>query len=419
MRVPLSKPDIGDREIEYVIGVLKSGKLCLGPRLVEFEERFARYVGRRYAVATSSGTAALHLCVRALGIGPRDEVITTSFSFVASANCLLFERALPSFVDIDGATLNIDPREIQTFLEHRCEIRKGVLIDRQTRRSVRAFLPVHVFGLPCDMRPILDLAHQYGVFVIEDACEALGAEYRGTRVGALGDVAVFGFYPNKQITTGEGGMLVTDDEKIARLCRSMRNQGRDEDSGWLRHVRLGYNYRLSDLHCALGLAQLERIDELLRARERVAAAYNRTLTGNKLIALPVTPPYAKRSWFVYVIQIKGPSPESLRNRLVSELRRRGIGCQVYFPPIHCQPYFRRNGLFPSRPLSITESASDRCLALPFFSQATAEEVAHVSEVLHQTLEVEAASIVPATHKAAAHAVGRHPETMKTTPPPPS
>jgi perosamine synthetase len=234
------------------------------------------------------------------------------------------------------------------------------------------------------------------VFVIEDACEALGAEYRGIRVGALGDAAVFGFYPNKQMTTGEGGMLVTDDEQIARLCRSMRNQGRDDDSGWLRHVRLGYNYRLSDLHCALGLAQLERIDELLRARASVAAAYNLALAGNSLIALPATPSYAKRSWFVYVIQTKGPAPKSLRDRLVSELRRRGIGCQVYFPPIHRQPYLRENKLMQSGPLPVTESASDRCLALPFFSRMTAEEVAYVVEVLHQTLEEETASIVPTT-----------------------
>lgn len=388
MRVPLSRPDIGERELEYVMQTLKSGELSLGPRLREFEEQFARYVGARYAVATNSGTSALHLCVRALGIGSGDEVITTSFSFVASANCLLYEGAAPSFVDIDEVTFGIDADEIRKFLEYRCEFQKGALVDRRTGRTVKAILPVHVFGLPCDMDPILDVAREYGLFVIEDACEALGAEYRGVQVGALGDVGVFGFYPNKQITTGEGGMVVTNDEQIALLCRSMRNQGRDEDSGWLQHVRLGYNYRLSDLHCALGLAQLERIDELLRARESVAAAYNDVLSENALLRLPHTPAYAKRSWFAYVIQIEGPSPKPVRDRLVRELRHRRIGCQVYFPPIHRQPYFRKTGVTLPDALPITESASDRCLALPFFSRLAPEDVMYVGEVLNQTLERE-------------------------------
>ncbi len=396
MNIPLSKPDISELEIEYVTRVLRGGELSLGPRLREFEEKFAAYAGTRYAVATSSGTAALHLCVRALGIGPEDEVITSSFSFVASANCLLYERALPYFVDIDSQSLNIDPSEIRKFLQDRCTThgRKGALIDKQTGRTVKAILPIHVFGLPCDMDPILELAREYDLHILEDACEAMGAQYRGRRVGTFGDAGVFAFYPNKQMTTGEGGMVVTNDERIAELCRSLRNQGRDADSGWLHHVRLGFNYRLSDLHCALGLAQLERIGELLCAREMVAAVYNRALAGNPLLKLPTEPREVKRGWFVYVIQLLGPSPRRLRDRVLLELRKQGVGCQVYFPAIHRQPYFRRYDGSTSRPLPRTESASDRCLALPFFSGLTEEQIAYVCDVLLRTLEMQTATRVP-------------------------
>lgn len=387
MLVPLSKPDITQREIELVVSVLKSGQLSLGPRVVEFEEQFASFVGARHAIATSSGTAALHLCVRGFGIGSEEEVLTTSFSFVASANCLLYERALPIFLDIDPQTLNIDPREIERFLEQRC-LRNGHggrLIDKLTGRTVKAILPVHVFGLPCDMGCILPLARDYGLDVLEDACEALGAECNGRRVGTFGRAACFAFYPNKQVTTGEGGMIVTNDHSLAKLCRSLRNQGRDEGCSWLRHQRLGYNYRLSDVHCALGLAQLERVDDLLSARETVAAAYHRGLARLPGVVLPFTPPGLKRSWFVYVIRLDGKFDKRLRDNVMTQLRERGIGCQAYFPPIHRQPYYRQFSASCFGSLPHTVAASHQCLALPFFSGAAEPQVRYVCEALAEIL----------------------------------
>lgn len=387
MKIPLSKPDIGEREIELVTRVLRSGQLSLGPVVAEFEEKFAAYVGTRYAVATSSGTAALHLAVEALGIGAGDEVLTTSFSFVASANCLLYAGAVPSFVDIDSVTLNLDHQLLREAIsrDYVWDRAKSRLVNRQSGRLLKAILPVHVFGLPCEMEPILELAEVFNLKVIEDACEALGANYGGRRVGTFGDAAAFAFYPNKQMTTGEGGMLVTDDPSIAKTCRSLRNQGRDEDSSWLRHIRLGYNYRLSDLHCALGLAQLERIDELLSARARVAAAYSRGLGDIPQVSLPCEMADATRSWFVYVISLQGSTGPALRDRLLEGLRERGIACQAYFPAIHRQPYFEEIGLAPQRALPLTESASERCLALPFFPSMTSEEVSEVCLAVRETL----------------------------------
>lgn len=388
MRIPLSRPDIGEREIEYVTRVLRSGQLSLGPCVAEFEEKFAAYAGMRYAVATNSETSALHLGVKALGIGPEDDVLTSAFSFVASVNCILYEHASPVFVDIDPVTLNLDPGAMQRTIarDYVWDARKGRLVNRRSGHTLKAILPVHVFGAPCEMAPILEVAHEYGLRVLEDACEALGAEYRGRRVGTFGDAAVFAFYPNKQITCAEGGMLVTDDAQVASLCRSLRNQGRDEDSAWLRHVRLGYNYRLSDLHCALGLAQLERIEELLAARERVAAAYSRGLSGIRYLKLPSDFPDTKRSWFVYVVQLPGRLGKSRRDVLMSALRERGIASQAYFPAIHLQPFFQTQDVASESPLSHTESASDRCLALPFFSTMTEEQVTEVCSAIREILD---------------------------------
>lgn len=387
MRIPLSRPEIGEREIEYVTRALRSGCLSLGPRIAEFEERFAAYVGTRYAVATNSGTSALHLCVKALGIGPEDEVLTTSFSFVASANCLLYERAVPVFVDIDPATLNMDADELEKWISRHCTWERvhGRLMNRRSGRVVKAILPVHIFGLPCDMAPILEIANSFKLLVLEDACEALGADYGGRRVGTFGEAAAFAFYPNKQMTTAEGGMVVTNDARTAATCRSLRNQGRDDESGWLRHTRLGYNYRLSDLHCALGLAQLERIEELLSARTHVAAAYSRALAGISQITLPQDSPGRIRSWFVYVIQLRGNLVAEERDRLMAGLRARGIACQAYFPPIHTQPYFREFALTSQGSLPHTESAAAQCLALPFFTSMTESQVAEVSGAVRQIL----------------------------------
>jgi perosamine synthetase len=385
MRIPLSQPDIGEREIEYVTNVLRSGHLSLGPRVTEFEEAFAEYLGTRYAVATNSGTSALHLCVRALGIGGGDDVLTTSFSFVASVNCLLYERAQPVFVDIDPETMNIDPEAIREAIsqDYRWDRLKSRHVSKRNGRVLKAILPVHVFGQPCDMRPILEIAREFNLVILEDACEAVGAEYCGQPVGTFGDAAAFAFYPNKQITTGEGGMIVTDNPQIAGECRSMRNQGRSESSEWLSHTRLGYNYRLSDLHCALGLAQLERIQELLGGRARVAAAYSRQLAGAPGLVLPAVSSRDNRSWFAYVLRVQGSGARAQRNLVIRSLRERGIASQAYFPAIHQQPYFAEICESPTRELAHTEAAAESCLALPFFSQMTDSQIAEVCSAVRE------------------------------------
>lgn len=389
MNIPLCRPDITQLELDYVTEVLRSGQLSLGPRVAQFEEKFAAYLGVRHAIAVNSGTSALHLAVRALDIGAHDEVITTSFSFVASANCLLFENALPIFVDIDPDTFNLDPAGILRFIQRFCVIDRGSgsLVDVRTGRNVRAILPVHVFGVPCDMTAILKVAARYDLKVIEDACEALGASHRGQPVGTFGDIGVFAFYPNKQMTTGEGGMLVTNDEAIAVQCRSMRNQGRAAHAEWLCHERLGYNYRLSDIHCALGLAQLERIWELLAGRARVAGLYERTLAGHPLIKLPNPPPDCQRSWFVYPIQLIAPA-DALRDQVLHRLRAAGIGCQAYFPAIHLQPYFRQHSLAQPVPLPHTEAAARTCFVVPMFPGASEEEIDYVCQTLLDVLRSE-------------------------------
>jgi perosamine synthetase len=388
MRIPLSRPDIGEREIEYVTRVLRTGQLSLGPKLAEFEEKFAAYAGTRCAIATNSGTSALHLCVRALGIGAGDEVLTTSFSFVASVNCLLYEQATPVFVDIDPKTLNIDPQKIRELiaLEYVWDRGNRRLVNRRTGRQLKALLPVHVFGLPCDMHELVAIAREFKLLIIEDACEALGSENSGSRVGTFGEAAAFAFYPNKQMTTAEGGMVVTNDPGIAKLCRSMRNQGRDEDSGWLRHERLGFNYRLSELHCALGLAQLERIDELLAARARVAKAYARELANVETIQLPVESDQMTRSWFVYVIQLRNHFAQTGRDLMIAMLRERGIGCQAYFPAIHEQPYLQELRVGPEPFLPHTVAASERCVALPFFGSMADEQVGEVGAAVREILD---------------------------------
>lgn len=399
MRVPLSRPDISEKEVEYVKRVLYSGDLSLGPAVHEFESKFAEYIGAKHAVAVSSGTAALHLCMRALGIGPNDEVITTSFSFVASANCVLYVHALPVFIDIDPDTLNIDVDRIRDFLESSCakDPRTGLPVDQSTGRTVRAILPVHVFGLPCEMGPILALAHEYHLKVVEDACEALGAEYKGRRVGTLSDIGAFAFYPNKQMTTGEGGIIVTNDDRAASYCRCLRNQGRKEDSSWLEHDQLGYNYRLSDIHCALGIAQLERIEQLLADRARAADSYNRLLSAHPYFKVLAEFSHMKRSWFVYVIQFNSTPGPGLRDRILGALRNRGIGCQSYFPAIHRQPYMKRSYLARWNSLPDTENVSDSCLALPMFSTISEDEIRYVCDSLLEVLEKEcpSARFVPA------------------------
>src|SRR3984957_2725736 len=306
MKIPLSAPDIREREMEYVNSVLSSNHLSMGPWLDKFEHRFAEYIGTEHAIAVNSGTSALHLCVRALEIGPKDAVITTSFSFVASVSCFLYEGALPILVDIDSTTLNLDPAAVRDYLRNQCtRSADGSLIDRASGRVVKAMMPVHVFGLPCQMDELMEIGREYGLFVIEDACEAIGAEFDRQRTGTFGNAGVFAFYPNKQMTTGEGGMITTNDARVAELCRSMRNQGRDTDGAWLRHVRMGYNYRLSELQAALGVGQLERIHSLLAARAKVARGYSELLSGEPQLQLLESAPGMQRSWFVYVVRFLG------------------------------------------------------------------------------------------------------------------
>ena len=367
-QIPLSRPDISETDIQAVVDVLRTPFLSLGPKLPEFESAFADYVGARFATATSSGTAALHVAVKALGIGRGDEVITTPFSFVASANCVLFEDAVPVFVDIEETTFNLDV----------------ALIERQITPRTKAILPVHVFGRPANIDAILDIAQRHGLRVIEDACEAVGARWRGQRVGSLGDVGVFAFYPNKQMTTGEGGMLVTNDQALDQLFKSLRNQGRGEAGAWLQHERLGFNYRLSDINCALGLAQLGRIAAILRQRRGVAEEYRRHLADIEELELPLYDVAdGEISWFVYVVRLKGFA-RAERDEVLRRLQSEGIACNNYFSPLHLQPHLRRLG-YQEGDFPITEAIAASTVALPFYNNLQSEQIRRVSDVLRRAL----------------------------------
>ncbi len=363
IEVPMSRPDIGDAEIELVNRVLQTPTLSCGPMGERFEQAMAQYVGTAHAVCVSSGTAGLHLCIRAAGIGDGHEVITTPFSFVASANCVLYERARPVFVDIEPDSLNIDPSRIE---------------DAVTART-RAILPVHVFGQPADMDAIADIARRHDLVVIEDACEAIGAEYKGRRAGTLGDAAVFAFYPNKQMTTGEGGVIVSNRADWDVLFRSLRNQGRDLHDAWLNHSRLGYNYRLNELSAALGVAQLARIEELLSGREQVAQMYNQRLARVPGVAIPLISPTTDRmSWFVYVIRL---APGIDRNAVMALLAERGVSSRPYFAPIHLQPFYQKMFGYQEGDFPIAERMSASVLALPFYNNLPREQVDHVCDSL--------------------------------------
>ena len=321
MKIRLSKPYIGKEEIDAVVEVLQSGTLSLGPKLSEFEKMFASYIGVKYAVAVNSGTSGLHLIVKALNIKEGDEVITTPFSFVASANCILFEGAKPVFVDIDEITYNIDSRKIEAAITPK----------------TKAILPVHVFGQACDMDPIIAIAKKHSLKIIEDSCEAVGAKYKHKKAGTFGDAAVFAFYPNKQMTTGEGGMIDTNNDEIAVLCKSYRNQGRDT-MAWLGHSRIGYNYRLDEMSCALGIEQL-KIDTILNTRRNIAQKYLKKLANNKDLILPIVPDYNEESWFVFVIQVQDGIN---RDRVVELLKEKGVASNTYFPPIHLQKFYKED-----------------------------------------------------------------------------
>ncbi|MDP2954355.1 MAG: DegT/DnrJ/EryC1/StrS family aminotransferase [Chloroflexota bacterium] len=365
----LSRPDITELEVKYVTEVLTTPHLSLGPRLAAFEERVAGYVGRKFGVAVNSGTSGLHLILLALGIGEGDEVITTPFSFIASASCILYPRARPVFVDIDPETWNIDAARVEKAIGPR----------------TRAILAVDVFGYPAAWGPLTAIARKHGLKLIEDSCEALGAEYREEKAGSFGDMAVFSFYPNKQITTGEGGVIVTDQPELAQVCRSLRNQGRDEGDEWLNHRKLGYNYRMSDILCALGLAQMERLTEVLARREQVAQWYNQRLGGEEKLSIPFASPEVKRSWFVYTVLLGEAYSQQDRDRIIGALNSQGIECRNYFPPIHLQPFYRESFGYQEGDFPVAESVGSRTIALPFHNRLTEGEVAIVVERLRQLL----------------------------------
>jgi perosamine synthetase len=366
--IPLARPLIGEREEQLVLETLHSRRLSLGPRLLEFEWAFARRLGVDHVAAVSSGTAGLHLALRSAGVADGDEVITTPFSFVASANAILYEGATPVFCDIDRRTLNLSPTAAA-----------AVVTDRTS-----GLLPVHIFGYPADMPAFERLAAERGLWLVEDACEALGAKHAdGRLVGTRGNLAVFGFYPNKQMTTGEGGMVVCPQPEDKQRIDSERNQGRAPDMGWLDHDRLGFNYRLSDLACALGLAQLERLDDMLAGRARVASGYSEALADVEGLELPCPDEGGdRRSWFVYVVQLP---PGVDRGVTIEQLRGRGIESKPYLPAIHLMSFYRerfghRPGEFP-----VCEDVADRSLALPFFPELTDGQVERVTTALREVI----------------------------------
>jgi perosamine synthetase len=369
--IPLAKPLVGPREEELVLETLRSGRLALGPQLDAFEAALSRLLGPPVS-AVSSGTAGLHLAIRAAGIESGDEVVTTPFSFVASANCLLYENAKPVFCDIDPRTLNMDPAAAE-----------AAVTERTT-----GLLPVHIFGYPADLPAFEALAEREKLWLVEDACEALGAVHAdGTTVGARGNLSVFGFYPNKQVTTGEGGAVVCPDAAVKERIDSERNQGRAPDMGWLDHDRLGFNYRLDDLSCALGVAQLERLDELLAGRARVAALYSEALADVDDLILPCPDAGGdRRSWFVYAVQLPARVD---RDATVSEMRERGVDTKPYLPAIHLMSFYRerfghREGEFP-----VCEEVARRSLALPFFGELSDGEIEQVVAALREVIGVSA------------------------------
>jgi dTDP-4-amino-4,6-dideoxygalactose transaminase len=366
-QIPLARPELGAREEELVREVLRSGRLSLGPMGERFEREFATWLGVEDAVAVSSGTTGLHLGVRALGWGPGDEVLTSPFSFVASANCLLYEGARPVFCDVDEETFNLDPAAAATAVGERTV----------------GILPVHIFGYPAAMGELERLASRHGLGLLEDACEALGAvDGEGRRVGARGNVATFAFYANKQLTTGEGGMVVPADPEQAARMRSERNQGRAADMGWLDHGGLGFNYRLSDLAAALGVAQLEKLDALLEARARVATLYEEGLAGVEGVRAPIAARGSElRSWFVYAVRL---SAEADRDATVTRLAERGVAAKAYLPCIHLFPHLRELG-YGEGQFPVAEAASASSLALPFFPSMSEAQVALVCEALAQSL----------------------------------
>ncbi len=386
MHIPMSSPDLTSAERDAVNDVMNTSVLSIGPQIGAFEQATAAYVGTRHAVGVNSGTSGLHLCMIAANAKDGDLAITTPFSFIASSNAILYERAVPVFVDVEPATGNIDPGLVAEAAD---DLARGVNVERWLPRALhgsassqlKAILPVHVFGQPADMDPILETAGRHKLVVVEDACEAIGARYKDRAAGTLGNAAVFAYYPNKQMTTGEGGTIVTDDDNWADLFRSLRNQGRDVFDAWLNHTRLGYNYRLDELSAALGVVQMQRIDEMLSKRERVANWYNERLADVELVERPqIVATTTRMSWFVYVIQVRQPV---VRDELMRYLADVGIPSRPYFTPIHLQPFYREKFGYQRGDFPVTEYLGDVSLALPFSGVMTEEQVDYVCDQLRR------------------------------------
>jgi len=372
MCIHLSRPDITDREIEAVCAVLRSPNLSLGPKLVEFEQAFAEYVGMKRAVAVNSGTSGLFLCMLAMGIVPGDEVITTPFTFAASATSIMMAGARPVFIDIDPVSLNIDPAKIEAGITEK----------------TKAILPVEVFGNPAGLDAVCEIARKHNLPVIEDSCEALGSALKEKKVGTFGTMSVFGFYPNKQITTGEGGMILTDDDALADMCVSLRNQGRGKGGGWLAHERLGYNYRLSDINCALGIVQLSRIDEIKAKRRQVAEWYRQMLADDDRLIVPAEPADCDMSWFIFVVRLAEDFKIERRDRILQQMQSQNIQVGNYFAPVHLMPFIAEKFGHKPGDFPIAESASQRTIALPFYNNLTKDEVSFICKLLKQFLKKE-------------------------------
>jgi perosamine synthetase len=366
--IPLSRPDVSEAEIQAVVSVLRTDRLSLGPRLEAFESAVAARARRKHGIAVNSGTSALHLCVRGLGIGEGDEVITTPFSFVATTNCILYERARPVFADIDIESYNLDPAAVLAAITPR----------------TKAILPAEIFGNTAHFDEYEQIAKEHGLLLIEDSCEALGGCLGDRPAGSFGQCSVFGFYPNKQITTGEGGVLVTDDDDLANTCRSMRSQGKADPSANC-YEQIGYNYRMTELSAAIGEQQMKRLDEILERRRQVAHWYLEALGDVEEIHLPPCADLAHASWFVFVIRLADRYGAFDRAAITLALQKAGIGCEHYFSPIHVQPYIRellgcRQGDFP-----VTERVADRTIALPFYTAMTQKTVLRVARGLRSVL----------------------------------
>lgn len=371
MKVNLSRPDITQAEIDAVVDVLKTPNLSLGPKLDEFEHAFEEYTGRKRAIAVNSGTSGLFIALKSLGIGPGDEVITTPFTFISSVTTIMMVGAKPVFADIDPVTLNIDPSKI----------------EEKITENTKAILPVIVFGNPWGIDQVCQIATKHNLHVVEDSCEGLGSELNGKKAGTFGTFGFFAFYPNKQMTTGEGGVILTDDNDLADMCVSLRNQGRGKGGGWLAHDRLGYNFRLSDINCALGIVQLSRINEFIEKRRQAAEMYHDCLEGEDRLIVPVEPDNSVQSWFVYVVRIKDPNVTiEQRNALLQNMLNRGIQVSNYFPPVYLQPFIKNELGLNEGDFPITDAVCKSTIALPFHTKLTKEDVELVCSELRACLD---------------------------------